>query len=97
MLEFSGIFKQFPEGTIALDDMNFALTSGEFVSIVGPSGSGKTTLLHLATGLQQPTRGTVRLGTERIGYVFQHPALLPWRTVRRNIELLAELRDHRSY
>lgn len=93
MLEFNGVSKRFPIGTIALDDVNFSVASGEFVSIVGPSGSGKTTLLHLAAGLQQPTSGTVTLGTERIGYVFQDPALLPWRTVQSNVELLTELRD----
>jgi NitT/TauT family transport system ATP-binding protein len=92
MLEFSGVVKRFAEGTLALADVNFAMAPGEFVSVVGPSGSGKTTLLHLAAGLQAPTAGTVLRHTEKIGYVFQDPALLPWRTVQRNVELLAELR-----
>jgi NitT/TauT family transport system ATP-binding protein len=92
MLEFSRVSKQFPDGTFALADLNFAVARGEFVSIVGPSGCGKTTLLHLAAGLLRPTGGTVRVETEQIGYVFQDPALLPWRTVRGNVELLAELR-----
>jgi NitT/TauT family transport system ATP-binding protein len=92
MLEFSGVSKRFPEGTLALADVDFAVTPGEFVCIVGPSGAGKTTLLHVAAGLQRPTGGTVRLRTDKIGYVFQDPALLPWRTVSSNVELLAELR-----
>src|SRR4051812_48566099 len=93
MLEFSGVSKRFPEGTLALADVDFALALGEFVCIVGPSGAGKTTLLHVAAGLQRPTTGAVRLRTDKIGYVFQDPALLPWRTVQSNVELLAELRD----
>jgi NitT/TauT family transport system ATP-binding protein len=92
MLDFRGVSKQFPQGVVALAGVDFTVAPGEFVCVVGPSGSGKTTLLHLAAGLQQPTGGTIRLGTERIGYVFQDPALLPWRTVRRNVELFAELR-----
>jgi NitT/TauT family transport system ATP-binding protein len=65
--------------------------SGEFVSVVGPSGCGKSTLLRLASGLDSPTSGRVDVATKRVGYVFQDPTLLPWRTVRRNVELLAEL------
>jgi NitT/TauT family transport system ATP-binding protein len=91
MLEFSGVSKKFSDGTVALDELSFAMEPGEFVSIVGPSGSGKTTLLHLAAGLQRSTAGDVRVGTDRVGYVFQDPALLPWRTVQGNVELLAEL------
>ena len=64
---------------------------GEFVSVVGPSGCGKSTLLRLASGLDSPTSGQVDVASKRVGYVFQDPTLLPWRTVRRNVELLAEL------
>ena len=92
VLEFRGVSKRFPEGTLALTDVNFAVPPGEFVSIVGPSGCGKTTLLHLSAGLQRTTEGTIRVDTDKIGYVFQDPALLPWRTVQANVELLAELR-----
>ena len=92
MLEFAGVGRLFPDGTRALADVSFAVAPGEFVCVVGPSGSGKTTLLHLAAGLQAPTGGTIRRRGDEIGYVFQDPALLPWRTVRRNVELLAELR-----
>jgi NitT/TauT family transport system ATP-binding protein len=91
MLELSGVSKRFGEGTLALAEVDFAVPPGEFVCVVGPSGAGKTTLLHLAAGLQRPTAGTVRRGTDKIGYVFQDPALLPWRTVRGNVELLTEL------
>jgi NitT/TauT family transport system ATP-binding protein len=72
------------------------LRAGEFGSIIGPSGCGKSTLLRLIADVMQPFAGTVRLGGQTpaaarrehsIGFVFQSPTLLPWRTVRQNIEL----------
>jgi NitT/TauT family transport system ATP-binding protein len=61
------------------------------VAIVGPSGCGKSTLLRLAAGLTAPSTGTLTVGARNVGYVFQDPTLLPWRSVRRNVELLGEL------
>jgi len=81
----------FPDGTAALDDVTIAVSGGEVVSIVGPSGCGKSTLLRCAAGLQTPTAGAVDVDRASLGYVFQDPTLLPWRTVRGNVELLAEL------
>ena len=81
----------FPDGTEALRDVSFTVSRGEFVTLVGPSGCGKSTLLRIASDLLQPTSGTVGVQSDRVGYVFQDPTLLPWRTVRRNVELLAEL------
>jgi NitT/TauT family transport system ATP-binding protein len=65
---------------------------GEFVSIIGPSGCGKSTLLRLASGLDRPTGGRVDRHTHDVGYVFQDATLMPWRSVRRNVELMLELR-----
>ena len=81
----------FPDGTEALQNISFDLSKGEFVTIVGPSGCGKSTLLKIASGLLEPTNGSVEVDRERLGYVFQDATLLPWRTVSKNIELLAEL------
>ena len=81
----------FPDGTEALKNISFDLSKGEFVTIVGPSGCGKSTLLKIASGLLEPTNGSVEVDRERLGYVFQDATLLPWRTVSKNIELLAEL------
>ena len=92
MLRLSGVHKRFPDGTVALAGVDLTVPAGELVSIVGPSGCGKTTLLRLASGLTEPSGGVVSVGTDRIGYVFQHPTLLPWRTVQANVELLGELR-----
>jgi NitT/TauT family transport system ATP-binding protein len=91
MLEFASVGRTFPDGTEALRDVDLSVDGGEFVAVVGPSGCGKSTLLRLASGLDRSTAGTTRVGSERVGYVFQDPTLLPWRTVRRNVELLAEL------
>jgi NitT/TauT family transport system ATP-binding protein len=90
-LRFSGVAKTFRDGTTALTDTDLAVGAGEFVSVVGPSGCGKSTLLRIASGLDRATRGTVDVAVDRVGYVFQDATLLPWRTVRDNIGLFAEL------
>ncbi|PPF37653.1 ABC transporter ATP-binding protein [Pseudoclavibacter sp. AY1H1] len=83
----------------ALRDVDLHVRKGEFVSIVGPSGCGKSTLLRAVAGLTVPTEGTIELRGSRVisprqdvGFVFQRPALLPWRDVRGNILLQAEMR-----
>ena len=83
--------KTFPDGTFALGSTTFDVAPGEFVTIVGPSGCGKSTLLRIASGLDTPSTGSVTVDRGSLGYVFQDATLLPWRTVRRNVELFAEL------
>jgi NitT/TauT family transport system ATP-binding protein len=90
-LAFTHVSKVFPDGTRALDDITFQVESGEMVAIVGPSGCGKSTLLRLASRLTAPTHGEIGVSQGNVGYVFQDATLLPWRTVQRNVELLAEL------
>lgn len=83
---------QFPDGTVAVDGVSFDVAPGEVVSLVGPSGCGKSTLLRVAAGLERATSGEVALRTPgRLSMVPQDPTLLPWRTVRRNVDLLMEL------
>lgn len=91
LLDFRDVQMTFPNGTIALQGVDLTVKRGEFVTVVGPSGCGKSTLLRIASGLEQASHGTAGLTTSRIGYVFQDATLLPWRTVLRNVELLAEL------
>ncbi|MEW5961626.1 MAG: ABC transporter ATP-binding protein [Chloroflexota bacterium] len=81
-------------GLLAVANINFTVSAGEFLCIVGPSGCGKTTLLQLLGGLLPPTTGQVRLAGvpllephPEIGIVFQKPNLLPWRTVLDNVLL----------
>lgn len=78
-------------GTI-IDNLRLEVGSGEFVCLVGPSGCGKTTLLNLVAGLDRDYTGRIGMAPvdraePRLGYVFQNPRLLPWRTVRENIAL----------
>ncbi len=90
-LEFADLSMVFPDGTHALDHISFSVRRGEFVTVVGPSGCGKSTLLRIASGLETNTGGQCNVDHDSIGYVFQDATLFPWRTVRRNVELLAEL------
>jgi NitT/TauT family transport system ATP-binding protein len=90
-LTFDHISKTFPDGTEALTDVSFSERPGDFVTVVGPSGCGKSTLLRIASGLTPATGGQARVAARNLGYVFQDATLLPWRTVQKNVELLAEL------
>ncbi|MFI7707768.1 ABC transporter ATP-binding protein [Nonomuraea sp. NPDC049480] len=91
-VSFAGAGKRYVDGTQALCAVDLDVAPGQFVTVVGPSGCGKSTLLRLAAGLTEATQGSVHRGTASVGYVFQDPTLLPWRTVRSNVELFGELR-----
>ena len=82
----------------AISDLKLSLPSNEFICLVGPSGCGKTTLLNIIANLDTQYQGEILLGQQhtppKIGYIFQNPRLLPWRTVRENIELV--LSDQQS-
>lgn len=90
------------EGVLALDDVSFNVQRGEFISLVGPSGCGKSTLLRLIAGLIRPTWGEIEVDGKRVtqpipvGFVFQAPALLPWRSVLGNVLVSAELSGRRA-
>ncbi|GAA3599920.1 ABC transporter ATP-binding protein [Kineosporia mesophila] len=90
LLDFRDVSMRFGD-TEALTGVDLTVSRGEFVSVVGPSGCGKSTLLRIASGLEQVSGGTASTASQRIGYVFQDATLLAWRSVRRNVELLAEL------
>jgi NitT/TauT family transport system ATP-binding protein len=84
----------------ALSNVDLQVADGEFVSFIGPSGCGKTTLLRVVADLQQPTSGMLSVNgmtaenarlARSYGYVFQAPALFPWRTIEKNIKLPLEV------
>ena len=90
--------KQFAGRPPVLADICFTVRPGEFVSILGPSGCGKSTLLRLVAGLSPVSSGEIRIdgmtpvnARETVSFIFQDPTLLPWRTVRANVALGAEL------
>ena len=94
-LEFRGLRKAFPGGTVAVEDLDLLIADGEFLVLVGPSGSGKTTVLRMAAGLERASSGDVLLGGEvvndvappdrDIAMVFQTYALYPHMTVYDNM------------
>ena len=102
-IEISGLSLRFDtaDGPVqALSDVNLRVARGEFVSFIGPSGCGKTTLLRAVADLENPTSGSIRVNgmsphearaNRAYGYVFQAPALYPWRSVARNIALPLEI------
>jgi NitT/TauT family transport system ATP-binding protein len=96
----SVVFDADGQRTVALQDVTLDIARGAFVSLIGPSGCGKTTLLRAIADLERPTAGSLKVnGTtpERArldrayGYVFQAPALYPWRSVERNVMLPLEI------
>jgi NitT/TauT family transport system ATP-binding protein len=92
---FRGVGKRFPNGVVALDDLDFTIRRGEFLSLLGPSGCGKSTALRLLAGLAEPTAGAVMRDSAsagEVGFVFQEPTLLPWATVANNVRLPLRLK-----
>ena len=84
----------------ALDNASLSVARGEFVSFIGPSGCGKTTLLRVIADVETPTSGSITVNgmsarearlNRHYGYVFQAPALYPWRTVEANVTLPLEI------
>ena len=84
----------------ALSDIDLEINKGDFISLIGPSGCGKTTLLRLIADLEKPTGGMLKVNgispeearlNRDYGYVFQSPALYPWRTVEGNLKLPLEI------
>jgi NitT/TauT family transport system ATP-binding protein len=85
------------EQVVALDAITLDVTPGEFLILLGPSGCGKSTLLQIIAGLEDPTRGEIRVGERNGGQkltsmVFQEYALFPWRTVMENVVFGPEVR-----
>jgi NitT/TauT family transport system ATP-binding protein len=95
-IEVKGLCFDNQDGQRILDNITFEARTGSITVILGPSGCGKSTLLELIAGLRKPTAGEIWLGTLSpdacrkkglLGVAFQDPALLPWKTVRENVEL----------
>lgn len=83
-IELKGVYKDFDRLKV-LEDWDLIIKPAERVVLLGLSGSGKTTFLRLLAGIEAPTRGTLEVSSQEIGFVFQEPRLIPWRTVRQNL------------
>ena len=107
-ISLTDIHKQFAGrggkgGWKALDGVSFDIAAGEIVGLLGPSGCGKSTLLNIVAGLDEKYEGTVTIQGRplreqigagfRVAYVFQEARLMPWRTLRQNIEFVLEAAD----
>ena len=84
MITFEHVSKSFDSLEI-FHDLSLHVDANQIVAVVGPSGSGKTTLLKLVTGIVQPDEGMITVAEGPVGYVFQEPRLLPWRTALDNV------------
>ncbi|WP_300303303.1 ABC transporter ATP-binding protein [Ferrovibrio sp.] len=103
-LEFHNVTKRFPARkridppVVAVQDVSFTVADGEVVSIIGPSGCGKSTLLNMGSGLDPASVGEVFVDgelvtrpNEHVAFMLQKDLLLPWRTIRENVELGLEI------
>jgi osmoprotectant transport system ATP-binding protein len=98
-----GLRKQYPDGTVAVEDLSLEIPAGEVVVLIGPSGCGKSTVLRMINRLIEPTSGRVLVGGEdvtrvdavalrrRIGYVIQNVGLFPHQSVRTNVATVPRL------
>jgi NitT/TauT family transport system ATP-binding protein len=85
--EVSKVFGRGASALLALDRLSLTVNPGEFVCLIGASGCGKSTLLNLVAGLDAPTSGKISTEGQRVALMFQEPALFPWLTAARNVEL----------
>ncbi|QDP96946.1 ABC transporter ATP-binding protein [Microlunatus elymi] len=96
IIQLRGATKRFLSGRgdvhVAVSDLDLSIQPGEFIAVVGPTGCGKSTTLSLVSGLEPASDGSVRVAgrevtgiPDRIGYMFQADALMPWRTVLGNV------------
>ena len=89
--------KTYPNECVAIQQLKFSAPKGEFIAIVGPSGAGKSTLLNVIAGLDPQFAGTIRFGSSelaqsgaKLGFLFQECRLMPWLSVRQNLQLVVK-------
>jgi NitT/TauT family transport system ATP-binding protein len=92
LTQVSKVYGSGRSALLALDKVSFTVAPGEFVCLIGASGCGKSTLLSLVAGLDTATSGQVSTGGQRVSLMFQEPALFPWLTAARNVELALRAR-----
>lgn len=103
ILEVKGISKKYQSKEneiLAIENINFRVKKGEFISIIGPSGCGKSTLLSIIAGLEEKTTGEIYINgekiegiSEKVGYMLQRDCLLEWRTILSNTMFGLEIKN----
>lgn len=86
LIEFKNINKSYPDLEV-IQDLSFTVAENDIIGILGPSGVGKSTILKMIAGLEKKSKGKLINKAKRIGYVFQEPRLLPWKTTLDNVML----------
>ena len=84
MIKFTNVYKSF-NGQPVFNQTSFHVRKNEVVGLLGRSGVGKSTILRMISGLTSPDSGTVNVNGSKIGYIFQEPRLIPWKTAQENI------------
>ena len=92
LTEVCKVYGQGRAALLALDKVSLSVAPGEFVCLIGASGCGKSTLLSLVAGLDSPTSGQIETAGLKVSLMFQEPALFPWLTAARNVELALRAR-----
>jgi NitT/TauT family transport system ATP-binding protein len=92
LTDVSKVYGRGPSAVLAVDRLALTVRRGEFVCLIGASGCGKSTLLSMMAGLDRPTSGQVDTSGHRVAIMFQEPALFPWLTARKNVELALRAR-----
>jgi NitT/TauT family transport system ATP-binding protein len=93
IVELADVDKRYGDGPTILDKVSFSAHRGDFITLIGPSGCGKSTVLKLIAGLSPVSSGRIVVdgaaagSVGKLAFVFQEPTLLPWLSVRRNVEL----------
>ena len=93
-IEFKNVKKTYNIGEQkfnALDGVDLSIDQGEFVVILGPSGAGKSTLLNLLGGMDKPTSGSIMIGANDVGFIFQFYNIMPTLTVEENVNLIKDV------
>jgi len=89
VLKVDSLTKRFGD-LLVIDGWSLDMQEGEKIVLLGPSGCGKTTFFRIVSGLERQSEGAVETFVDKIGYVFQEPRLLPWRTVYDNLKIVLD-------
>ena len=92
LTDVTKVYGQGTRAVLAVDKVSLSVAPGEFSCIIGASGCGKSTLLNLVAGLDQVTSGQLDTGGQKVTLMFQEPALFPWLSASKNVELALRAR-----